>query len=978
MTNDNPDPLGAIECPACGHLNEGSPRFCRGCGAPQSSPGYTRLPETVAPSTDIAELRNEIARLATRMDAIESHLGLRPALAASPRATTPPASSVAPPTPPVQAPPGSTPTPISQTTASLAAQAPPPSRFGWFRRKAANVSSVRDAASLGNPYSMRGIEPPKPRYWSTIDWEAVMGRNWFAIIGSIALAIGAAFFLRLAIDNDWIGETGRVVLGFFGGLVLLGLGEYTAKRVPRWSQPVTGGGVTVLYLSIYAAFGFYALISPIAALAVLLVVVSLASLLAIRYDSTIIALMSIVGAFLTPVLLGSDLSDRQFVLLGYILVIDLGILAVSTFRNWRWFTLIGLVGTYSLFGAWVTGIPDDELILAQIGVSGAFLIFAGATTLFHVAWRRAAEPFDLALMTLNAVGYYTITFGLLWADYEAWFGIISLCLALFYGAVGLLALNRSGTPAVIGIYTFAIALLFLTLAVPLQLKGNWITIAWAVEGAILVWVGFATQSYRVRLFALGVLAVAVFRLLTLDTFADGILNFDPVFDPVANERFPTFVISILAFYIAAFLYRRGRGSTVAVERDTFSVLLVTANVLTLWILTAEIFSFYERRSLETAIYESQEVIRNARISTITATWALYAMGLLAVAFRQRSMVLRGVGVALVTLVTAKSVLYDTFITSDPRTSDAIGMHYAFVAAIAVFIMLLFSAFITMRHRDQLLPFEQPLYSIFIVGANIVGIWTLSAEFFSFFQHRALSAAIFDQQQAAHNALISTLTITWAIYAAGLVAVGFRKGIAELRFLGIGLAGVAATKFILFDTTALNPPGSSSMLGVNFYFLSAVTVLAALVFVAFMVARHRDQLFRGERNLYTVTVVLANFVALWGLSVESWRFLTGVEGDGAQNLQSAKQLSLTVLWTVYSVGLITVGVLRGSRTLRLAGIALILLPVAKLFAFDIFLLETGYRVAAFVSLGIMLLTLGLAYQRYSDVFRGFFMAEQENV
>ena len=931
-----------------------------------------------------------------------------------------------------------------------------------------------------------------------------MGRNWFAIIGSIALAIGAAFFLRLAIDNDWIGETGRVVLGFFGGLVLLGLGEYTAKRIPRWSQPVTGGGVTVLYLSIYAAFGFYALISPIAALAVLLVVVSVASLLAIRYDSTIIALMSIVGAFLAPVLLGSDLSDRRFVLLGYILVIDLGILAVSIFRNWRWFTLIGLAGTYSLFAAWITGIPEDELVLAQIGVSGAFLIFAGATMLFHIAWRRAAEPFDLALMTLNAVAYYTITFGLLWADYEAWFGMISLCLALFYGAVGLLALNRSGTPPVIKIYTFAIALLFLTLAAPLHLKGNWITIAWAVEGAILVWVGFATQGYRVRLFALGVLAIAVFRLLTLDTFAVGIQDFDPV----ANERFSTFVISIVAFYIAAFLYRRGRGSTITVERDIFSVLLVTANILTLWILTAEIFSFYERRSLETAIYESQEIARNAKISTITTTWAVYAMGLLTVAFRQRSLVLRGLGIALVTLVTAKSVLYDTFITSDPRTSDAIGMHYAFVAAIAVFIMLLFSAFITMRHRDQLLPVEQPLYSIFIVGANIVGIWMLSAEFFSFFQHRALSAAIFDQQQAAHNSLIATLTITWAIYAAGLVAVGFRnhtvqlrrlgfalaglavgkfltvdtfvgtsvgsasqiganlyiasaiavvalltlasylsnryrdrlrsverhafsilvvatnvvalwaitaemvnffeyrasssiqednqlslftitwslyaigligfafrKRIAELRFLGIGLAGVATTKFILIDTTALNPPESSLLLGVNFYFLSAVTVLAALMFAAFMVARHRDQLFPGERNLYTVTVVLANFVALWGLSVESWRFLTGVEEGGAQNLQSAKQLSLTVLWTVYSVGLITIGVFKRSRTLRLAGIALILLPVAKLFAFDIFLLEKGYRVAAFVSLGIMLLALGLAYQRYSDVFRGFFMAEQ---
>ena len=67
----------------------------------------------------------------------------------------------------------------------------------------------------------------------SLDWERLLGRNWFAIIGAIALVVGIGFFLKLAFDNNWIGDTGRVVLG----LALLGVGEYAQRRIPIWAQP---------------------------------------------------------------------------------------------------------------------------------------------------------------------------------------------------------------------------------------------------------------------------------------------------------------------------------------------------------------------------------------------------------------------------------------------------------------------------------------------------------------------------------------------------------------------------------------------------------------------------------------------------------------------------------------------------------------------------------------------------------------------
>ena len=91
--------------------------------------------------------------------------------------------------------------------------------------------------------------------------------------------------------------------------------------------------------------------------------------------------------------------------------------------------------------------------------------------------------------------------------------------------------------------------------------------------------------------------------------------------------------------------------------------------------------------------------------------------------------------------------------------------------------------------------------------------------------------------------------------------------------------------------------------------------------------------------------------------------------------SAKHLSLTVLWAVYAIGIIGAGIARQSSRVRLAGMALLAIPVLKLFAFDVFLLERGFRVAAFITLGGLLLAVGLVYQRYSQAVRGFLFGQR---
>lgn len=699
------------------------------------------------------------------------------------------------------------------------------------------------AAPASSPYSIGGSEPPRlPELfiWPSIDWEQVLGRNWFAIIGALALTIGVGFFLKLAFDNDWIGPTGRIVLGLAVGIVLLGIGEYTYRKFPVWAAPVTAAGLAVLYLSIYAGFGLYDLFAPLTAFIFLAAVAVLGALLALRHESLVIALLGITGAFISPLLLGRDLPDERL-LLPYILVVDVGVLALSTFRNWRWFTLAAMAASYGLFSLWITENPGEYIVLAELGLTGVFLVFVSATSLFHVLWQKVPNDYDLALMTINAAAFFGLTFELLSEDYEAWFGIISLSLSLVYCIVAYAVKKRSADEPRLALFSLSIAVIFLTVAMPLQLSGSWVTVAWAAEGAVLVWLGFLLERLPLRLFGLGVLAIAAARLLILDTPVELV-----DFDPVLNDRFPTFVFAITAFYVAGYAYHRyrvrladGRDILEISEIHAFPVLLAAASLLTLWLLSAEAIAFFDNHTLSDGWHDGQ----HDKSLTLTALWAVYAIGLMAIAVVRRSELLPWAAAALLLTVTVKYLLIDTF-ESAP-----------------------------------------------------------SEEFF-----------------------IPIL---------------------------------------------------------NFYFITFLILLAVFILAAFAYRRELPN-FPGLNEVWPLVsialVVAANVITVWAFSVEAYRYFNHLEFDSSRDYSSAMQLTLTLIWSLYAVGTVAVGIMIRSSNVRLAGMALLALPVVKLFGFDVFLMERGYRVIAFVVLGGLLLGMGLVYQRYSHAIRGFLFggkAQQSN-
>ena len=360
------------------------------------------------------------------------------------------------------------------------------------------------------------IEPPSSEHL-----ELVIGRRWIGLIAIALIVVAVAFFLKYAFENRWIGELGRVTLGVAAGLTLVwggykrhGRGTLRARRY--LSEALTGGGIVILYLSVYGAFAYYHLVDQRTAFIFLAILVAEAHLLAMEYDAPSIAVLALAGGFLVPLLLSTG-RDNYRVLFTYIGILDLGMLGVVIARSWLWIGSLAYVGTQFLFWGWYSEHYHPEKRFAALLFQAAiFLIFAGADLAPNLR-RRTAGWEELLRLAVNPFVFYAICYALLNDDYHDWMAALALLLALAYAALARaqLGLCPADRPALL--VTLGTALTFVTLAIPIQLDANWITIAWGVEALLMLWAAFQTRATFLRRFSAVVFTLAPGRFLFIDT-----------------------------------------------------------------------------------------------------------------------------------------------------------------------------------------------------------------------------------------------------------------------------------------------------------------------------------------------------------------------------------------------------------------------------------------------------------------------------
>ncbi|MFO1078314.1 MAG: DUF2339 domain-containing protein [Planctomycetota bacterium] len=381
--------------------------------------------------------------------------------------TMPPAP---PPLPTPQPKPAPSPPPLPKPTAAAAVADAPPAPAP------APAPESRPAATPAAP------APAPASAFAGV--EQTLGLRWLTWIGLAMLFLGVAFFLKYAYDRDWLGRFFgprlRIATATGAAGVLLLLGWRSLKNgLAAFGQALLGGGQALLYLTIFAAFQPAAMVvdeplfGPTTAFALMALVTAGGLAAAVRLDAVAMAFLAVLGGFATPVMIQTG-RDARDLLCAYLLVLDLGVLAVASYRQWRALDLLAFAGTAALFAGWWAAFgaahPQPDATLAWVAIF--HLVFAVLPVVQH--WRRrtpvAIERFALALANLaGTLAFLTHTLHLTAPKLLA-----ALCLvaAALYAGLGFVTAHRVGGDHRTRDGYLALAAMLLTLGLFFLLPGG--------------------------------------------------------------------------------------------------------------------------------------------------------------------------------------------------------------------------------------------------------------------------------------------------------------------------------------------------------------------------------------------------------------------------------------------------------------------------------------------------------------------------
>ena len=524
------------------------------------------------------------------------------------------------------------------------------------------------------------------------DLESRIGSHWLNRIGIAALLIGVSYFLKFAFDNNWIGPAGRVTIGLLAGIAMVVWSErFRSNGYKAFSYSLKAVGIGTMYLSLWAAFQLYSLIPSVVAFVMMLGVTAATAAMALAQDAQILAAFALTGGFSTPLLLSTG-QNREVALFTYMAILDLATLTLVTFKPWRRLLVMSYAGTLLLYIGWYSKFyTRNQLSLTLFFATLFFAIFAiaplitlqpeGEIPLF------AAIPAVVAFV--NAGVYFLQAYAMIEEvdkTYMAWF---ALALAAVYILLSRQVQARGASERLRFLH-LAVAIGFITVAIPIRLDAHWITIGWFVEAGVLLWVANRIKSDFLNAFALAALVLGVIRLLAIDNFYTTQFIF--------NLRMTTYAVAVAVLgAVAWYASRRDDDSGRAVA----AIAVVALNALALIALTREVADYYSRQMTAYRPALNQRMgayrldfrrIEIARDFTYSALWMAYGAVLMVVGFLRRSAFVRWQALILIAATTVKVFVYDV---------SELDRGYRIVSFIVLGVLLLTISFVYQRDWLQL-------------------------------------------------------------------------------------------------------------------------------------------------------------------------------------------------------------------------------------------------------------------------------------
>lgn len=470
---------------------------------------------------------------------------------------------------------------------------PAPARVPVFQPRqipsAATANASRTEAKAPPPAGP--VVPPFIEKLLQGVWKWFTGGNVFVRVGIVILFMGMTFLVQHAVGNNMIPIGFRLAAVAAAAIALLYWGWRQRATRSNFALVVQGGGVGLLYLTIFASFSLYSVIPSPAAFALLALVVVVAAMLAILQDARSLALFATAGGFLAPVLTSSGSND-YIGLFSYYTLLNLGIFTIAWFKSWRLLNFVGFVFTFAISTAWGVLNYESEFFATT---EPFLIIFFLLYVVISIVFANRREPFykDYVDSTL-VFGTPLLAFGLQCAmvnEYEYGVAISAGGLGVFYILLTQFIWSRYRDSLKLLSETFlSLGVIFLTLAIPFAIDGTLTGATWAIEGAGILWVSIKQQQKYRRLFGQA-LVVASGLVLGYELVSLGSHAADQLSRAFLNSAFIGCVIIAVAASACSWLLSKEFPGKLQLEKLTAHGLLVFGLLVLLIGFEYQIFDF---------------------------------------------------------------------------------------------------------------------------------------------------------------------------------------------------------------------------------------------------------------------------------------------------------------------------------------------------------------------------------------------------
>ncbi len=753
-----------------------------------------------------------------------------------------------------------------------------------------------------------------------------MNGNLVVRVGIIVLFFGVAFLLKFAADRHMLPVELRLAGVAAGGAALLIIGWRLRERQRMYALALQGGGVGLLYFTVFAALRLYALLPPTVCFALLVAIAGLSAFLAIGQNSVALAALGATGGFLAPVLASTG-QGNHVVLFSYYALLDAGIVAIAWFKAWRTLNLLAFAFTYGIGTGWgVLRYSPENFATTEPFLLLFFVMFLAVAVLF--ALRRPPKLHDYVDGTLvfgTPVFTMVLQAGLVHGrEYALAFSALGF--GAVYLAMAALIWRRRGEELRLLAEAFlALGVAFITLAVPLALNGHWTAATWALEGAAIFWVGMRQKR---------MLAICSGLLLQVGAAVAFVARHDVSSEaqPLVGSVFVgALLISLGGFVVARVLHQHRERLNEEARR------LMPVPVY--WSLAWWFFAWLH----EIHDFVAAEHQWPAFLLLCTAT----ALGCAALSRWNEWRELRSPTL----LPLPAMVITAIFMIADGHLLASSGALAWPLAVLAWFWLLRW------RGGDS--------DSFVDTCAHVATGWLLAGlatfEFAWQLEHLRLGDPVW------HD-------VVWGLVPAAVLALlllvparqrwpiaAFPQ--AYLRVVPAGLAIYLAIWLLYacsFDGSAAPLPYLPIA---NPADIAQGLVLASLLNWLLFLGRERDQGFDEALDAAPWAMVALGFIVLNAALLRALHHLGDVAYEpGAMAGSTLVQAALSIFWGLLSLGTMVFATQRGQRVIWFAGAALLGVVLVKMFLVDLSQVRSVARIVSFIGVGVLMLVIG----RYSPL------------